>query len=402
MKIFNYFHPQLLEKAVQEVREKHKKTNYHPETNLVELLEEPWINKLSNAINNTSLEEIDVLGVTLSPREVKVLPHLWIKNLTPLYRKKIRKLLTKNASNTLIRPMWNFLQEEYQNEEFINLSQDLTPFLSKGGNKKRYEMWSKIIETTSISEAITNLIIEIGSLKNFQEEFRFNNRKGKLFKEVLANYLRNATEENMLAEKDNLKEYYTVLWENDPETAKSAIHHFFNTLSEATLFTKDFEDLIEYFTGDMLLGNPVREENTNWEGVLDTAPIRKWYVEHNLESFYDYLGAGNHEEMRRRVGFWVGFNSHFVDFDVITESKQCFFIFRNFAVVEFGDLGNAAYIYSRDYFDKKFAYIMKKKRLVDNSRLKDQMNVMFKLYHSGAWQERWQHRITSLLEYRDY
>jgi len=106
-----------------------------------------------------------------------------------------------------------------------------------------------------------------------------------------------------------------------------------------------------------------------------------------LEDFFQGISDPHH-----RFEFWKGFKRHLRDIQGPTDRRQAILVFPNFFVVEFRDVGNAAYFYRQEHLPRF------KERLNGHpSSLKDRRLASERLRHYKGWQETWRWQIRQFI-----
>lgn len=148
-------------------------------------------------------------------------------------------------------------------------------------------------------------------------------------------------------------------------------------------------------------GSPPREAKALtlfWKSVESEARMRfkKWAVERALGEFFKDINDPN-----GRFRFWKRFSDHIIEVEKTADGDVALLDFGHFGVVEFAQIGNAAYVYPAVHFQQVRQRAAR--RIYDNRALKIPSRTIKKLawdgriIHSGAWQHRAGIRIRSLL-----
>jgi len=183
-----------------------------------------------------------------------------------------------------------------------------------------------------------------------------------------------------------------------PTTGAGAIveygRHYLNTLKE---FKHWYEPLLELIAERY--GCPARDkgfEDPFWKRVSQEArdAYLQWYISRQILEFFE----------GERAEFWRYFlHRHYVRYVTPTLDGNGFLLdFGTFGVVEFKDIGNAAYIYPKAVFDVHWS---RAKSYINPSELKDRSRTVKsvgqqgRIIHRprGAWQIQAQNEIERLL-----
>jgi hypothetical protein len=183
-----------------------------------------------------------------------------------------------------------------------------------------------------------------------------------------------------------------------PTTGANAIveygRHYLNTLKE---FKNWYEPLLELIAARY--GCPARDkghEDPFWKAVSQEArnAYLQWHISRQILAFFE----------GERAEFWRYFvDAHYVRGVTDTLDGKGFLLdFGTFGVVEFKDIGNAAYIYPKAVFDVHWSraksYI-NPSELKNRSRTVQSVGQQGRIIHGprGAWQEQAQNEIERLL-----
>ena len=125
------------------------------------------------------------------------------------------------------------------------------------------------------------------------------------------------------------------------------------------------------------------ERTSTWEGISQIAQdkCRIWYYKLELEEFFNI----DHETGKERFDFWEQYLDKIKNIRVGKEELILIMDFGRYMVVEFGKTGNAAYIYNKESFIRRFG-LPDKAIKMKSSQLKDQGVVWKRIIHQGAWQ----------------
>jgi hypothetical protein len=140
------------------------------------------------------------------------------------------------------------------------------------------------------------------------------------------------------------------------------------------------------------LGDP-RLAPDRWVGFSPAViqSVIRWINTRKLAEFF-LVAAGD----RRRFEFWKQFVDELgPNSEGRVQAGQGFFEFPGFGVIEFMEVGNAAYIYPLDAFER-----FRREGVVPNSFLKDRSLSIDRIIHSPPdyWPTRWTPVIRGLID----
>jgi len=110
-----------------------------------------------------------------------------------------------------------------------------------------------------------------------------------------------------------------------------------------------------------------------------------------LKDFYKKLLIDNSLGKDERSLFWRNYSNYISNLVYNKENRILFMTFKHFTVIEFVDIGNAAYIYNNRIYNKYFKKYSNTKDSIYNSILKDRDKSITKVNHSGNWQNKMAH-----------
>lgn len=100
-----------------------------------------------------------------------------------------------------------------------------------------------------------------------------------------------------------------------------------------------------------------------------------------------------------RYTFWFDYIRELSAKILVVNDKQLFLDFGEFVVVEFREINNAAYVYSKNVFDTHFSRYINRHNICDNGIFKDE-NLMLtekKIIHREGHRNVWQNRTSRLI-----
>lgn len=134
-----------------------------------------------------------------------------------------------------------------------------------------------------------------------------------------------------------------------------------------------------------------------WEGISEESQRKfmKWLSWCKVVDFFDRLGRDS-----ERLEFWRMFKGHLEDVQVRNagNTKAIFLVFQRTAAIEFLDIGNAAYIYPREVYERDYkAYALGRRSITNQSRLKEENASVLRIFHHEGWQGRYYNQVARLV-----
>lgn len=164
---------------------------------------------------------------------------------------------------------------------------------------------------------------------------------------------------------------------------KKIINHYLDSYDYVDYHYQLFKQLINR------LGDP-RENLSRWNGFTEEVieKVKKKLFEDDLYEFLD----------GERFEYWRKYTRYIDDIKIVKKPPIAAMYFGDFVVVEFENIGNAAYFYETEGFNKYLA--SKIKNNVHESLLKDRYADYFihRLSHSKNWVSRFDHYMVNYLQ----
>lgn len=140
---------------------------------------------------------------------------------------------------------------------------------------------------------------------------------------------------------------------------------------------------------------PRRRDNQNhfWQNIPEEIRTEylRWANETKIREFFERI-----HDPHGRFLFWKDFMDQIEQVDVVVENQAMVMDFGHFGVVEFSEVGNAAYIYNR----KHFAAIRNIHFYAPASAYKNAETAYNRIIHRSGWQYDWRGIIKDLLRRR--
>ncbi|WP_352419012.1 EH signature domain-containing protein [Proteiniborus sp.] len=349
---------------------------------------EEYLLKLINKIVSTSDHELDRLSYKLKNNVLYLLAYYISRNEFKIDIKKIFKILRLRHRKSLMKIYYNSFQQNYTNSEFNN-------FFAEFLNKENADIHLSVPKGT----AKTLLYYLEGGdiIKSMLSSFFRLNIK---FEDFIKTFNFN---ENSKLVIDCKKAFYLYCNQYDYiNTDESYLLGIINKLSreEMSEFTANYLHKVDYnnfYTGVLEYIYNLFDTHKNhffkhyWDKVSEQgkAKFQKWLTTKTMKEFFN-------EDVR--FSFWHSYIELIGDFYLVRSKGQLFLDFGNFVVIEFSKIGNAAYIYDKEVYNKYFAKYALDTNSVNNSALKNENIAIKRIIHSGNWQYNTARSISHLVK----
>lgn len=389
--IIIHFQPRALTEVLEEVRKKHpdrRDQSGPPPKGLID--------EVRQVLLNTPLEKLYSIAWGFSPRKLKAC--LFLLQDKQVGAKALNVLIHRPRTDIFI-PAWGLLVRDYPSDPLQHLVKTYADelgaeCLSNAGAAPSYV--SDWLRAPTVSAGVLDLYRRISGQRAYDVYLQNSKIKESdgLFRSAWHELLTKGTAKDLLVQEGKRIQREWL----KPTTGAGAIveygRHYLNTLKE---FKNWYEPLLEVIAARY--GCPARDkghEDPFWKDVSQEArdAYLQWYISRQILEFFE----------GERAEFWRYFvDAHYVRGVTDTlEGKGFLLDFGSFGVVEFKDIGNAAYIYPKAVFDvlwsraKTYAY---PSELKDRSRTVKSVGQQGRIIHGprGAWQEQAQNEIERLL-----
>ncbi len=345
---------------------------------------------LLERIRGTPDHQIDVLAKDLTVAEVDALCYK--------FREIKAATSTKQKAMSIIKNRWKRRYAQIAWEQYLNYCNDkeltlLAIFGLEGGQVRGLDekvalLMAEILKTEKpIEQMASNLSGIKTSLEKALKQIRIS--ENTLFaKQLLRKYMLVTEPKHYMKENPLIfvLNAYKFLWAEHPSDYSAVVNKYLSCLDEMQHEDSLMQNIYE------CLGDP-RETITRWDAI--DLENRKCFLRWlNLRIMSDFFAeAGDNERFR----FWEQFALELDEARSIKikDNTVAFLVFEEVFVVEFAQVGNAAYVYPRNYYEARFKHFATGKQMVYNeSRLKDSTN-LFRILHGGNWQSRYYNRVAS-------
>jgi len=338
--------------------EKRKSTFYNsniPE--LVRIIENSDKDKVFDLIKDLKINEIKAILMHVNSNYKQLKPY----NFGIILKYKFRRSLSDLV--------YNIFLNYFDNNTFIEEINDLLDKVSNIYTNNNKDIINKIKESSVVDYLVGKT--KKKSFKTILIEHNIKNNT-KLAENFFEGVIINGTYENIkqLNEKD-----ITYYMEN--LNAENFIKITDNYIKKVKL--NESNQLLPRLVFDRF--DKPDSNNIFWKNISNNA-------KEVLKGFYNKLLIDKSFGRDERSLFWREFSNYIKDLVYNEENRILFMTFNKFTVIEFVDIGNAAYIYTNDIYSKYFKKYSKTKDSIYNSILKDKEKSITKVNHKGSWQNK--------------
>lgn len=366
------FTPRNILNIKEEIKKKHKNINEKyknlivDDRNLIELL------KIIDKLNK---DELVNFSYKLKKKDLYLLAKYMPKNQYNIDLEKIYIILKTRFKDEFIKILFEEFKNHYYNYEFnryfihfLNLSKKSHRLLNiKSNTLKVLKKWLKEKEIIPI---IVKSCFKINKdFNTFMSIFRFE-KSTQIYKDCRKYFFTVCTKEDYLT--GNTDEILKIFKTYNLDEKVAFINNYL-TILEVEEFQESILNYIYYS-----YGRP-EDNQFNWEKVNDKAieKYKLWIAQKCMKEFF-----GDDD----RYVFWYSYvkNSEAKLLDV--NERQLFLDFGELIVVEFRNIGNAAYIYEKGDFYKYFKKYLNNNKIYDDGTYKNRGINLVRIIHSGNWQ----------------
>jgi hypothetical protein len=318
------------------------------------------LDELLQKIREFSLDKIIYLADSLKTEELIAIAINYCDISNELY-KKINKIILHKKDRFLIKILWHNFAEDYKNKDLSRLLSNLLASLSKLNDQE------KVLDTIfKDSSPLINMRKEIENNKialfDFLEDLDliFEN---KISKKLATDLFSKRSKPFFIREdKGNLIKVFKEL---EIKNLKAVVENYLFVFKD-----EEYEEELMYIIKDRL-GDPREDYSTAWNSIDQKAKEKAigWFNLQVLKEFINNIDVDD-KEAKERFNYWYKYRNKAKPMLFIKKYKQLFLVFDKFAVIEFGNKGNAAYFYGIKFFDENLRKFMDKNNPQNNNYLK--------------------------------
>lgn len=387
---FSYtFFPRKLLEAESEIKRAHHKINAELK---IDGIDTNRLRNLLNKIKELDKNEIPRFSYELSKEDLYLLADYMPRNSYDVDLDKIYEILKIRFRDDFISIFYSGFQNHYYNTNFNNYFRKFLKLTNKshavlGISIEAINQFINWLSESNVIDKIVNSYFSSNTdFDSYMKYFGFLPSK-KLYEDCIR-YLYTCCSAKFYLEA-NIEELINIIKGYNHKEIIKFINNYLLRM-EVDDFQDEILNYIHLKYGDIDEKNYIYIWNNIYEEAKQKYSI--WIAQKQMDKFF----KGD-----ARYMFWVNFIKDVTAKLMAVNDKQLFLDFGKFIVVEFKEINNAAYIYSKDVFNKYFLDYANKKDVYDNSVFKNPslMFISNKIIHSGNWQYRTNKLINKLIKY---
>jgi hypothetical protein len=281
--------------------------------------------------------------------------------------------------------LWHNFADDYQNKALKQLLGNLLASLAQ--LNKQENILDMIFDNSSpllnMHKYIKDKKISLFKFLN-QVDLIFEN---KVSKKLAAELFSKSSKDVFIREKD--KDLIEIFIELKSEDFKKVAENYLIVFNQ-----EEYLEELMYKIKDQM-GDPREDYSTAWKQIDNKAQEKAigWFNLQVLKDFRDNIDVDD-KEAEERFNYWVKYKNEAKPMLFIKKYKQLFLVFEKFAVIEFGNKGNAAYFYGIKFFNEKLRQFMDKNNPENNNYLKfypkardENIRNVERFRHIDGWQD---------------
>lgn len=371
----------------EEIKKLHKKSNQNIELTESDIRDIEIIVKTIDGLNK---DEIKSYGYTLKKKEFHMLIQYMPENIYNVNIDKIYEVVNKRPRDEYILTFFRSFQNNYSNTKFnkhfinyLNKYPDAYEKLAMG--KNTLIVWKAWMISDDLVGIIVNQYFRGNSeIKRYLNSLSLGSTR-KLYKDCFKYFLTICNGDDYLGLElkeiiDNLQIFST----------NETIRFMNNYLTK--LDVENFQDdILEYIY--ITYDTPLDPRNQFiWGQIYELCKDKYnlWYAKKMLSEFF----KGD-----PRFEFWYEYIKSLQAKLISVNENQLFLDFGNFIVIEFKNIGNAAYVYDKDYFNENYMKYLKSNQIFKDNKFKNKHKVIRRIIHGKNWQRITSKRIGGIMGY---
>jgi hypothetical protein len=341
-----FFHFTFKPKKLSDERMKLEKQFLNIDKDIALLRSITQLPKLLERIRATKLDKINELAESLTKMDIRLLIYEYpYPDEMAETRKKINIILSTRYTSIVGRTAWELFQQDVTDvflQELIreSFSKELDTFL--GIKEKLLIPFHKAMKNSS---GIIDGLIPFLLKTNLKSELLFQDWKVKdgsvLELQLLKKMFLAGLHENFIILRDGEEFVSKSLEMFSLDDYKMVLKVYLEARKFDEYHPTILHDATKYRIGDP------REREEDWDFLSDEAllQVKRWVIQKNLIEIFASDSDNN------RFNYWKRFIKYMDDVELVKDPKVAFIYFKEFVVVEFGNIG-AAYFYHKTGFEK--------------------------------------------------
>lgn len=381
------FTPRKLLSVEEDIKTRHQNIN---ERDLKLAIDDEYLRKLVNKINSLNKEELLSFSYRLKREDLFLLAVYMPKNQYNIDLEKVYIILKNRFREQFIKILFEGFKNHYYNKEFnrhliqfLNLSENSHGILNIGKNE--LEIIKKWLRQDDLVATIVQSCLKIKKDFNpFMLAFKFN-EDTQIYRDCRKHLYTICNKEYYLFGDINeiLGIFETYILDE-----KIAFMNNYLTILEIEEFQDPVLNHIYYTYGDPKDGLM----DNIWRNISNLAveKYKIWLAQKHMKEFF-----GGDE----RYIFWYDYIKNLEAELLHVNERQLFIDFGEFVVIEFRNIGNAAYIYRKSDFDRYFRKYINMNTVYSDTNLKYRHIVLERVIHNKGWQYRTHNLIRGVKNY---
>lgn len=318
------------------------------------------LDELLKKIRDFNRDKIIYLADSLKESEITALAYNYSEIPAELYQ-KVNKIILHRKNEIFIKILWHNFADDYQNEDLKQLLGNILASFAKLNEKKNIlaVIFNNALPLLNMQKYIKDKKISLFKFLN-QVDLIFENRISKKLAAEL--FSKGSKDVFMRENEEDLIKIFTEFKSGD---FKKAAENYLIVFKQEEYF----EELMYKIKDQM--GDPREDYSTAWKQIDNKAKEKAvgWFNLQVLKDFRDNIDVDD-KEAEERFNYWVKYKNEAKPMLFIKKYKQLFLVFDKFAVIEFGNKGNAAYFYGIKFFNENLRRFMNKNNPQNNNDLK--------------------------------
>ncbi len=352
----------------------------------------PDLETILQRLRQTPANKVLDLATSLSSVEIDVLSSRFAEILTTdTAKRRASTIILARWKRRFSRNFWAQFQCYYSDPELPRL-------IREGLRRRQYsrledtanDILDEVLRASSPLHSFLELITSSNRSITFLNDSLDIARDSPLFIELLRRYFLTAVPAVYLyIETPTLIDTaFRTLWQHCSNDYCAIVERYLTIVAAEQYQDFVMENILE------LLGEP-DDSNPRWSSIGHQARtlFSRWLNERIVSEFFKQ--AKDNE----RFQFWKRYTKNLQQAKVISVRKShvVFLVFERVVVVEFARHGNAAYIYSREYYEREFRDYALKKVAVQNESYLKHPSYIERIIHGGNWQYRWGYTLDKFM-----
>ena len=357
-------------------------------------------------ISNELMTERDYL-ILISFLEEVVKNNSFNMLIDKLQKDSQKNTVLNKSFDLIISSFYSDTLKYFQKEVLFNIMYDY--FMQTKISRRNNFIQEKVLKSDTLNDYLESILSEVSLLKyniysrdSENTKFRFNNiiRKHyidihtKFYFECLMLYLNNnyLDDKMWLLNKDVL---LALSFENKKIVIKNILSSLYKNKSKIDIseYPDNFFFLVESFLGTDI-------DNYRWDNisVKEKNVYLLWIKDKGIKKFFDSVSKNGDAS---RLKFWRGYLDKILDiYNHENLNNVLAMEFKNHIIIEFAEIGNATYIYSKDILSidmiKEIALDNRLNKYLKVKRFKREDLCVKKLNHSKSWQNTFETELNKL------